>query len=230
MLTILPKDARLWSFWGQGWLCIPVTMGWALDGRGLVCGRLAFQLEERLPGVLAAYGRFCQAGHQNCIVYVISKRDKVWRVKFHDIRLPTSDANTGIILVPTRPLDKTHPELSWKNSPTWDCVRTSLKDLCALVRPSLHGEIYIPAFGLCDKDDYDDVVEGIEDELSVAKGFTLLSGEDDTMIPPHDPIAAPAPTTQGPYIGPPKPPAPPAEARPSVSSIASDFDVIIPQR
>ena len=216
MITVLPKDARLWSFWGHGWLCVPVTPGWTADGRGIVCGRLCHELERQVPGLLTDYGRFSKVD-RICVVYAVTRLDGKWRARFHDPRLPSSNANTGVVLVPTRTLDTDSPGESWKTHPSWDNVRFALTDLKDRIRPALHGNIYLPVLGLCDDTDTDELVEGISEELNDKHGFVLLTGENDVMIPPRSsqPNVPHKPSTSD-IIQTPQP----------TSSIAGDFDTL----
>lgn len=229
-LNILSKDTRLWSFWGRGWLCIPTVIGWTgVDAT--IAGRLLKETHERLPNTVRGLGRVYRSNHWEPQVYVVKTLGGKEQACYHDLRMPASDACSGLIFVPTRRCCTAKPEDSWLNKPDWETISGSLRYLKETCRVSLQGEIYVPLFG-ADENGFEDdeSLEMISDALKEARGFSIVSSERDEVSKPLDPIMSSCEPNLGstssissstPSVG---------DSVNSGSLIAHEFETVVPRR
>jgi len=231
-LNVLSKDTRLWSFWGRGWLCVPTVIGWT-NNDATIAGRLLKETYERLPSTVRGLGRMYRSNHWEPQVYVVKTFGGKEQACYHDLRLPASDACSGLIFVPTRRCCTASPDDSWKNKPDWEMISGSLRYLKETCRVSLQGEIYVPLLGSSeDGFEDDESLEMITDALKETRGFSVLSGEKDEVSKPLDPKMS----TYEPNLGT-STSSSISSSTPSVgdsvnsgSLIAHEFETVIPRR
>jgi hypothetical protein len=230
-LNVLSKDARLWSFWGRGWLCVPTVIGWN-NNDITVAGRLLKETHERLPNTVRGLGRLYRAIHWEPHVYVVKQFNNKEQACYQDLRLPASDACSGLIFIPTRRCCLSSPADSWLNKPDWETISASLRYLKETVRASLQGDIYVPLLGSAENGfDDDESLEMIEDTLKDSRDFNILSGERDEVSQPLDlKISTCEPSLGTTFSSTPSSTQQVSDNVSSGSLISHEFETVIPRR
>jgi len=101
------------------WICVTTNIGWRRDsGDGIMRAGIAGQAHARHPILESQWGRHCQVyGDQTPIMA-------------YEVR----GTPRGLLLVPTVPLDRAQPWLSWKQGSSLKLVRRALDNLVSLAQ------------------------------------------------------------------------------------------------
>ena len=101
---------NIWSYLPKNYkIGIPTNIGWISTGMAVMGAGLAKQAVQRYPGLLGWWGDLCRT------------KKMMTPVAAH----PT----LPIIAIPTKPLDESHPELSWKQDSDQWIIEGSLMEL-----------------------------------------------------------------------------------------------------
>lgn len=212
-------DVCLWSLWGRGWLCVPVTCGWNEQGELLTDNVLVREAVQRFPSLARSYGRLCRAGRNDCVVYkLVRTQENEETLCYHDLRFPPAEDDSGLVFTPQNEHETNLRQEKRTPLTAWERVERTLVDLATTVRPALFGTLYLPLLSV-DKDLEEEVLEHTLDILRTTEDIVLLRGEiakdeeEQTVSQPHDP------DLEEPVVLSPE----------NTSSIADEFDTVSPR-
>lgn len=102
-------DTDIWDLHNEGFfIVIPTNIGWKRNGLAVMGAGLAKQASKRFPSLEMRYGSHCVAFKDGAGLYICP---------FH---------GENLILLPTKPLNPTHPQLSWKNDACPELIKEGL--------------------------------------------------------------------------------------------------------
>jgi hypothetical protein len=97
---------------------IPTNIGWTTSGHNIMSAGLAKDLKFKFPWITWEYGQFCKTWQKETPVNWIDLKVRAIISPFR-----------FLVLFPTKPLNKEHPWLSWKNKSSLDLIERSCKQL-----------------------------------------------------------------------------------------------------
>jgi len=157
------KCLDIWSFWSNGWICIPTAPENDLDRFPSKLGRF---LVSRFPGLEKNYNRLCTAGINGVSVFrsTETKSEPHKRILvYSDLRMPLSPGDYGIILTPDMPGIIGNQEEFAETE--WERIEKTIQ----FIQDNIHlipGTIYIPPLGFG--------TDGITEEDAVDELMALL--------------------------------------------------------
>jgi len=104
-------------------IVIPTNVGWKANGDAIMGAGLAKEIPVLYPHIVKSYGAKCKSAE----IYVYYPNER-------------------LILVPSKPLDKNQPWLSWKQEADYRTVEKSLKWLEQNAE-EFNGTVYVPLIG-----------------------------------------------------------------------------------
>ena len=108
---------NIWRFARRfDWVVVPTNIGWTKRGEAVMGMGIAGQAAKFYPDLKIEYGDFCMKHGENTpVVQLLCKAN--------------SGTVRGLILFPTKPLNKQRPQLSWQGDSDLGLVTRSLDQL-----------------------------------------------------------------------------------------------------
>lgn len=104
----------LWRLHTKGcWVVVTTNIGWKSDGANVMGAGVAKQAAERFPDLPLWYGTLCR-----------KYREEVGAVLYNPGRL---------VLIPTKPLNRVAPQLSWQQDSSLELVEQSVLQLAQVL-------------------------------------------------------------------------------------------------